>query len=297
MTNNTDVSREVAFTVKNLLIASGYTVVACSNGTTYSGSSDLWTAYTDLKLSSSPSNTVSESSWILLASPEGTVGTTGKVWLLLQVKGYTGVTYSDFYLEVHKVLPTGGSTTALPTSSAPLTTPAVTSSMLSAGQHKVNYTYYGKGCFGVVLTLPSGPRVAFGMLPLYNAPSDCPYNFMLFKSGATLSATAFDTCKLWDYSGTTVIAGVPMYTRGASVIAGAGQGGGGNRFGQSSGTNIYIESATAGTLGSYGGIGDGTYNFGLTGAALSNGITNGASTFTAIHLNGVWWATDTQITL
>ena len=54
-------------------------------------------------------------------------------------------------------------------------------------------------------------------------------------------------------------------------------------------------SDTPGSLGAYGLVGDGTYNFGVTGATLGVGITNGSSTFTAVHGGGVWWATDTAI--
>ena len=302
ITNTSGVSgltREIAFITKNFLIANGYTVLASSDGTTYSGSTDLWGVLADLKLATTTDGSfaTTECSWVLLESASGALGVSGKVWTVICVKSTTQVGYSDILLTLHKELPTGGSLSTLPTSPSQLSTQAMSPSNYSVSWRKAHLNYYGKGCFSVVGT-SAGVAVGscFGVLPLVGVPVDYTYPLSLFKSSVGVSSSFLDSCKIWDVSGTTEVSAIPMWLKGTTYTVGVGQGGGGDRQGNHLASNIYLFSGTGGSLGAYGRVGEGTYNFGITEADIAEGALNGTPSLTGVHLNGVWWATDTAIT-
>lgn len=203
--------------LKEFLIAAGTGgawSVTDSCDSTATGASDLWAAAADVVRGTGTH------SWIVLRSPEGFMqgpdgsgtGAQSRVWLCIDAR-YANDYQVEFSL--HRTAPTGGTTSAAPTSSGQLTwsTQQILRTSLAASRFHGSRDVRGQFWWGISPNASS--RAAFGMfvaslVDYPTTPSDLAYNAAGFMFYADSARGAFaianfagaERCRGWNPDGT-----------------------------------------------------------------------------------------------
>ena len=307
--------------LKNFLVASGgWTVVASSDGTNYSGSTDLWGS-TLAKCVWNVSG--SARSWLLLKSPEGIVagadgsylGDQSRTYLCIDLAAFSSSAYYQCALIYHHEMPTGGSTTAVPTSPTSVSYAANTAylgntlisgskfhfGVVSAGDGS---PAKGQGAFYAAISNPTiaGISTYLSIVPMTNtqkgsATLDYAYATALklvYSSTQNMFTGALYTAALgWNHDGTVASLYQTQLCLSNGNVIGTGTNSNGNGAGKNIVSTLFLYNATQDKSMVIGTIAD----FYITGATgLLNCIA--AETGTVYHCffqSNIWVPVNTII--
>ena len=306
--------------LKEFLINSGgWTVVSSSDGATYSSSTDLW----GTTLSNLVWNTSNAArSWILLKSPEGIVagadgsytGEQSRTWLCFALTGTTNASYGEIALTYHRVAPTGGSTSAVPTSASSVEYPTTAyrnnAAPLSLFHFGVVSTgegtpAKGKGAFYAIISSAGGYNNSgmpgatsfLSVIPITNTNKigslDYPYatGIYLGYSGNSqlnvFNSYLMQSSQGWSHDGTPSTAIRTGYIYISSMgLLGVGTGTSGNAGGINESSSMPFYTAAA--PGKYFWIGD-VADFFFTGADMINTTTDSPTNVLYVYLAPNLW--------
>jgi hypothetical protein len=225
LTSATTQAQSTLYKLKTYILTAGWTVVSSSNSVSQ-GASDYWTTAAGLVRGAT---TGTARSWILLASPVGLVagadgsytGAQSQMWMVID---YVGASIYSANIGFYSLLPTGGSISAIPTTTAghfiTSATGLYTTTYTTA---KINFAYTSTGGWYFMTTQPGNASVITFVccLPLadpavYGAIT-YPYaiitSFTLPATSPLISNifTAIAGSTLWNTDG-TIDASLPVAT-------------------------------------------------------------------------------------
>lgn len=284
--------RSFLFFVKTALVANGWVVKSSSTGSSYNGSGDNWTAYTDISAGAL--------AWCCLESPASIItGGSGKVWIVL---GYnSGGTAYNAYMTAHRELPTGGATNLMPTTATVLT--VLNNGALfatSLASCKFHITMWPTGAFwaGASLTSNANINTCIQVMPVTDIIGSFPYAIAFKASYASASwpQTHFDNMKSWNSDGSVTSNGAfctaEARLQSSFTLLGATITTAGNLAGNQEASKIYVNISGQGKIGTLGGS---TYDFLACGStALANGTTDAATPKHTFN-NNIFWPSNAAI--
>jgi hypothetical protein len=309
-----------------LTVDGGWTVISSSDATTF-GTTDLW-AGNPAKLIWNTGTTAR--SHITLKSPEGLVaglngsylGDQSRLWITINLAYATSGNFHQCGFVVHRVAPTGGSITALPTSADSIIYAAGTSLLYGSSANKnhmgvvkkgktVNGVVKGTGAFyafnaeggignitGALVLLPvvDPIKVSGGLdYPFATAIQLAYVASGMFNYGST--GVFWNAQNIWTATGTVVTSDAFNITATSYPGVGTLQTDTGNKAGQSESGCVWLHCTTVGGRTVIGKVAD----MHMTGSNLTNfAIDNATPKYCYLKSSnyttaGLWIPTDAEL--
>jgi hypothetical protein len=306
-------SRSFYLQLVTFLTANGWTVAQSCDSTQVSNS-NLWASLSNLVWASSGAH-----SWIVLKSPEGIVaganfsytGDQSRIWLCLEC----GLTVNNYqgYFYWHRVAPTGGTTSAAPTSTSQLCLSVqqfLRTSFSSSGLFHFRCCSTGEFIAMAGYTGSGFIPTAFGILPItgvgtkVSAGTPYPYAAVPFFSFYNTTPGALATAQLnsgsfaagWNEDGSAIAFGSMNLTVNAQGSYGMGYSfpSSGDSFtGKHYSQSVYAINTTSSKTAYVGKIAD----IEASGQSTPQGAVDSAGSPASTFIGNLWLPANTVLTL
>jgi hypothetical protein len=311
-TSETDLTaqcRSYMMQLKDYLIATAGWVMheSCDSVAVGGAGVDKWDSLTDIVAATGAH------SWVVLKSPEGFcagadgtyTGDQSRLWFCINMR------YANYYqveFTLHYVAPTGGTTTAAPTSTTQLTFPSqqFNGSILNTNTY-FHFASTDEGGFLTMVTESGSGHVPFGLMLMnlvdptevnsttfdypYAVLATCVYSVSGVGAFSTANLVSTTYSKVFGYDGTACVAKLNSLAGGVSWLGSGWGATGDNINGEHKNAQVWITCETAGRYGVVGRLAD---MFG-SGMASPQGLVDHPTLPTKVFVGNLYLPTDVVV--